>query len=192
MIITACEKAELSFTLAEKLCAEISLLYDLTGYHPYFVQSLCYHLCERLDKPDWPLGQPLQEAIQDFQKDSDPHFRYFWKQSSKIEQEFMEKLATSQHIDWDKVKNVVDRLLSRCLIVEAVSGWQLFSSVFAKWINGQRFQRRYVGRFEEIDEVKSRLNTVRLSKPVFDTILEWYGIPGIGKTTLSQNAIVAD
>ncbi len=78
------------------------------------------------------------------------------------------------------------------MIVEAVSGWQLFSSVFAEWIDGQKFQRRYVGRFEEIDEVKSRLNAVRLSKPVFDTILEWYGIPGIGKTTLSQNAIVAD
>lgn len=50
-------------------------------------------------------------------------------------------------------------------------------------------KQQYVNRVEQIDEVKRRLNTIRLGQTVFDSILEWYGIPGIGKTTLAQNAI---
>lgn len=42
----------------------------------------------------------------------------------------------------------------------------------------------YVNRADELNEIRSRLNAVRLGRPVFDTILVWHGIPGIGKTTL--------
>lgn len=43
-----------------------------------------------------------------------------------------------------------------------------------------------VNRINQIDYVKNRLNTIRLGQSVSDSVLEWYGIPGIGKTTLAQ------
>lgn len=47
----------------------------------------------------------------------------------------------------------------------------------------------YVNRIEQINMVKKSLNTIRGGQTVFNTVLEWYGIPGIGKTTISQLAI---
>lgn len=47
----------------------------------------------------------------------------------------------------------------------------------------------YVNRENQIGEVEKRLNAIRLGQTVFASILEWYGIPGIGKTTLVQEAI---
>lgn len=49
---------------------------------------------------------------------------------------------------------------------------------------------RPVNRAEQISQVRERLNTVRLGRPVFDSILSWHGIPGIGKTTVGQ--MIAD
>ena len=49
--------------------------------------------------------------------------------------------------------------------------------------------QRCVDRDQQIGEVEKRLNAIRLGQTVFDSILEWYGIPGIGKTTLAQGAI---
>jgi len=49
---------------------------------------------------------------------------------------------------------------------------------------------RPVNRAEQISQVRERLNTVRLGRLVFDSILNWHGIPGIGKTTLGY--MIAD
>ncbi len=51
-------------------------------------------------------------------------------------------------------------------------------------------QFKIVNRAEQLNEVRSRLNTIRLGRKVFDSVLEWYGIPGIGKTTLGE--MIAD
>jgi tetratricopeptide (TPR) repeat protein len=133
-------RAELDFSLAEKLCAESPFLYDVTGYHPFFVQMLCYHLCARLDQPDWPRGQAQQEALKAFERDSEPHFDYYWKVSSKEEKLLIDKLAAKQSIDWDRPEHVVRSLRDRCLIVQAEPGWQLFSSAFARWIQEQQLK----------------------------------------------------
>ncbi len=48
-----------------------------------------------------------------------------------------------------------------------------------------------VNRAEQINQMRKRLNTVlRLERPVFESILNWHGIPGIGKTTLGH--MIAD
>jgi hypothetical protein len=49
----------------------------------------------------------------------------------------------------------------------------------------------YVNREEQIRKAESRLYAMRHGQPVYDSILEWYGIPGIGKTTLVQKAIAS-
>jgi len=134
------DQSGLDVSLAEKLYAQSLFLHKVTGYHPYFLQTLCYHLCARLGKPDWPLGQTQKEALEDFEKDSDPHFDYYWKVSSKEEQELMAKLATRQPIRWNLLGYGAASLKDRCLIVETEhrSGWwQLFSSVFVEWITNK-------------------------------------------------------
>jgi len=133
-------RAELDVALAEKLCAESSFLYEVTGYHPFFLQTLCYHLCARLNKPDWPLGQTREEALQAYRNDAKPHFEFYWELSSNEEQELIKRLAANQSIDWDQPDNtaVIESLKNRCLIVPAIESeqkWRLFSSTFSSWTN---------------------------------------------------------
>ncbi len=47
-----------------------------------------------------------------------------------------------------------------------------------------------VDRAEQLGQVRERLNRVRIGDPAFASILNWYGIPGIGKTTLGY--MIAD
>jgi len=159
------DRAELDVLLAEKLCTESSFLYDVTGYHPFFLQMLCYHLCASLDKPDWPLGQTRQEALQAFEKNSESHFEFYWGVSSEAERSAMEKFAAGQSIDWNAWGGVARSLRDRCLIVQAESGWQLFSSAFVRWIQEQQLAAWYeegmiqltAGKFAQAKECFERI-----------------------------------
>ncbi len=139
LIFKYCERAEIDFSLAEKLADESSLLYDKTGYHPYFLQLLCYHLYMKSDIPGWPLGQAQKEALHAFEKDLEPHFEYYWEVSSLKEQELIKKLATSQEINWNELetKALAKILKDRCLVVQTSDSeglWRLFSSFFGEWV----------------------------------------------------------
>ncbi len=168
MIFDYFVRAEVDFSLAEKLCAESEFLFEVTGYHPFFVQVLCYHLCQRLDKADWPGGQAQEEALQAVEKDSEQHFEFYWKYSSKPEQELIEKLTNSQSINWEDSKHVVESLRDRCLVVQAVSGYQLFSSVFAKWAERQLYS------LSQQHEIYSKLN--KLDQVVLNVVAHDLGI----------------
>lgn len=133
-------RAELDHSLAEKLCDQSLFLYMTTGYHPFFLQTLCYHLCAELDKLDWPLGQAQQEALRAFEKDSEPHFDYYWQVSSENEQRLLNKLATGQPVDGEQSEIValLEGLRDRCLVVQTKNDFtgelKLFSPAFNKWI----------------------------------------------------------
>jgi len=142
-------RAGLDISLAEKLCSESSFLNEVTGYHPFFLQMLCYHLCAHLDKPDWPLGEARQEALRAFEGDSEEHFAFYWKYSSRKEQELMERLALQEPIDWNRLKPVAKSLQDRCLVVPSGSGWRLISPAFARWI--QKPATLYIAGIEYLD-----------------------------------------
>jgi outer membrane protein assembly factor BamD (BamD/ComL family) len=143
LIFSYFARAGLDISLAEKLCTESPFLYDVTGYHPFFLQMLCYHLCASLDNHKWPFGNARQQALRAFEKDSKEHFEFYWKVSSKEEQELLEKLALGRSVDWDHLRHVVRSLQDRCLIVQAESDWQLVSSAFARWIEQLTLQDLY-------------------------------------------------
>ncbi|MCP4346187.1 MAG: toll/interleukin-1 receptor domain-containing protein [Desulfobacterales bacterium] len=46
-----------------------------------------------------------------------------------------------------------------------------------------------VNRIEQLNKFKKQLDSIRSGNRIPCTILEWYGIPGIGKTTLAQISI---
>jgi hypothetical protein len=141
LILDYFARAGLSVPLAEKLCSESAFLYDVTGYHPFFLQTLCYHLCARLDNRDWPLGQAQQEALEAFERDAKPQFEYYWAVSSQAEQELIRILAAKQPVDWGQHEAWASSLRSlqdRCLVVRSSDTkpqWRLFSSAFRNWVN---------------------------------------------------------
>jgi hypothetical protein len=179
MIFDYFARAGLGLSQAEKLCSESAFLYGITGYHPFFLQTLCYHLCQRLDKSGWPRGRARQEALRAFERDSQPHFEHYWKSSSKEEQELMIKLADEQPIDWNKPESIatVQKLKYRCLVVqkkEPERGWKLYSSVFNKWVNS-------------VNAPKQSQGTESLDTRILSTLYAYFQkYPGDSKISLNE------
>ncbi|MFZ5918126.1 MAG: AAA family ATPase [Chloroflexota bacterium] len=142
------ERAHLNMALAQKLCDESAFLFDLTGYHPFFLQLLCYHLCNELDAPNWPRGEARHRAVQAFVAAAEPHFNFYWQvldmpPPSIGEREVIERLATDQTIDRYAWESILKRLEERCLAVRDDSGWRLFSSAFATWVREKQLAAWY-------------------------------------------------
>ncbi|MGB0383583.1 MAG: AAA family ATPase [Ardenticatenaceae bacterium] len=180
--------AELDFFQAEKLCNEVPFLHETTGYHSFFLQLLCYHLCARSNEPEWPKGRAKEEALRAFEQDAEPHFAYYWDVSSQEEQKVMKKLASGQAIDWNRQSGVAYRLQDRCLSVKTDSGWRLFSSAFVRWINEMAPKESYQPPIRSADAYDfvnreqdlSQLCALLEGHPY----LHLYGPSGIGKTDL--------
>ncbi len=142
LIFVYFRRAGFNISLAIKLCDDLPFLYDITGYHPFFLQAFCYHLCMELDSPDWPSGQSRQKALNAFERDTEEHFEYYWKVSSEKECSFIKKIAAKQAVNWNdlKVQAVINQLKARCLVLpvnEQKNTCKLFSVIFEKWVNQQ-------------------------------------------------------
>lgn len=132
-------KNGLDITLAERLLSEMPFLYEHSGFHPFFLQLLCYHLLNHRDRPGWPRGVAQREALASFEKDAYPHFQFYWERSGQMEKQLIEELAFEGTIDWSRaiVGAARDRLGNRALLVpgtEPDGRWRLFSSTFAQWV----------------------------------------------------------
>jgi cell division septation protein DedD len=130
--------AKLSFWLQR------DLLFQLSGFHPFFLQIACYQLFEHCVLPDGTFSDQVPEdnIISAFLGEAGSHFGYYWDISSLEERRLMGELATDHVIvDIQSRRPVLNSLRNRCLVikdVDAKSGWQLFSSVFAQWIEEQQ------------------------------------------------------
>ncbi len=185
--------------LAQRLCDELPSLYELTGYHPFFIQIFCRHLYRRLDMLDWPSGRVWNEALEAFKKQVDSDLEYYWQVSSSVERELTKSLAKGFAIDWNKpeIQVATEKLKNRCLLIPPVGdqkNWRLFSSVYDDWVKKQLSKKRFIemqnpfiyGRPVQPEqhvnrniELKTVFNRLRTQQCTAIT-----GIPHIGKTSL--------
>jgi AAA ATPase domain len=121
--------------LAERLSADLGFLFDQTGFHPFFLQALCYHLCQHLNQPEWPHGLARAAALQTFIRDAEEHFAYYWDVSDPAEQRMMSQLARGQALDTDEPATR-NNLLARCLIIAGQDKTlRLFAEGFRDWVS---------------------------------------------------------
>ncbi|OQX15360.1 MAG: hypothetical protein BWK80_41040 [Desulfobacteraceae bacterium IS3] len=123
---------------AEKLYSQDELLYQYSGYHPFFLNMICSYLYENMDKSDWLDKEVLANLLSKFKKNmEDHHIKFYWTLSSREEQEMMQRLAAGGRINVEQNKNLLEKLKDRSLVIEDKEGNKprLFSSVFKDWIN---------------------------------------------------------
>jgi len=122
------------------------LLFQLSGFHPFFLQIACYQLFEHCVLSDGAFSDqvPEDEIVSAFLGEASSHFSYYWDISSAEERELMGQLARGgDDVDIQSHRPTAKNLENRCLIArdaEAKAGWRLFSSVFARWIKEQQQQ----------------------------------------------------
>ena len=124
--------------LADNLLNELSFLYDLTGFHPYFLQNLCYHLCAYVDEPQWPRSASFEDALAAYKNDISKRFAEYWKFSSEEEKYFLKELVDKPQELTPQLKVLQDRaLIVPSLSTDNVPKWQLVSPFFAEWIQSE-------------------------------------------------------
>lgn len=128
-----------------------TMLYERTGYHPYFLQLLCRHLYENIS-PDGQLDEiGRAKALERFEDQARPHFEFYWELSHDVqressenskplsmpqEQDLMRRLAAGEPINWTEEDSyAVNKLRRRGLLINGADNRpRLFSSDFAAWI----------------------------------------------------------
>jgi hypothetical protein len=131
-------RAGIDRSLVETLWSRLESngLREITGYHPYLLQALCYHLFERLEEPEWPSEQDVVSARSAFLEDVVPLFDHYLQTLTEKEQKLVEALARGRSIGRGDPENerVIERLKRCCLVVptdETEYEVRLFSSVFS-------------------------------------------------------------
>lgn len=117
------------------------LLFQLSGFYPFYLQLACYHLFEHCVLPDGTFTDQIhfREIEADFLSEASASFKWYWIKSSPEEQSLMRELAEGDNdIDLSLRRSTINHLKHRGLVMnidaDAPSQWRLFSSAFARWI----------------------------------------------------------
>lgn len=119
-------------------------IYDISGYHPFFMQMACYYLYEEKTKGRNRTGKEIRlSARTRFNKQCRDHFEFYWRNSNDSEKAVMSAYAFSHPIipknssDSQRVQLdiAIQTLIDRVLLIPNNNGtYRLISSSFASWI----------------------------------------------------------
>ncbi|QTA82740.1 AAA ATPase-like domain-containing protein [Desulfonema limicola] len=156
--------------LAKEICSDIKYLYDITGHHPFFLQSFCFHLIVQLNIGDISYEDAKTKALQSFSGDMVENFKFYWDYSNVHEKELIKKIVSKQQIDSNDIsaKPVIENLKNRCLLVPSSNKqyeWQLVSSVFGEWSKRYTLQNTLNEIGEDISYIEIVKYTINPEKP---------------------------
>jgi len=117
--------------LFENLWKQKDRLFHMTGYHPFFLQILCYHLFIEMGNSEFSSKKSQKEILKNFKNDTNKYFELFWGDLKPEEKELMISLSFNKKY----IKNLsYEELKYRSLIIQTDQKDNIFSSVFASWI----------------------------------------------------------
>ena len=131
--------------------SELALLFDVAGYHPYFVQAAAHFLFTAHTK-GLPAQRREQFLLHEFKEEAAPNLAHYWHHSDDGEKTVLTTLALlaqqgqagKQRFSLGKLKQLyhrsdltLSRLKKRALVTIGEQGYTLFSSVFGDWITAE-------------------------------------------------------
>lgn len=158
-------KAELSLSPEDE-----SLVEELAGRHPFFLQMACYHLYEiKTRLPDASADERAIEVRERFENEARARFDKLWGELDKYEKAAL-KVSVGRARSTDKTQKILERL-SHLGLVEQVNGkWQIFSQAFSK----------EVAAYPTPSDVKKAIKKVttptRVEKPSLGQFLLFTGV----------------
>jgi hypothetical protein len=127
---------------------DLTFIFEIAGYHPYFLQVACYYLFER--KREYVELTPEDYSIvrRQYADQVEPFFRYAWERSEGDEQESMQLVnkGKASHLSPEQRR----RLERKCILYEG----DFFSSAFAelawKQVNRAQTWKTYLAGMGQI------------------------------------------
>jgi hypothetical protein len=110
---------------------DLTFVFEIAGYHPFFLQLACYYLFEHKLERDHLVGADYELPHRQYAEDTERFFRYAWDHLDEDEREST-RLASEGHIA-RLAGDQVYRLERKCILhANAV-----FSSAFAEFVRKQ-------------------------------------------------------
>ncbi len=152
LISGALAETEIGFTEQE-----IYTIFQIAGYHPFFLQAACHFLFEAYMKNLSP-KQRVEFMLREFDEEATPHLRAYWYRSDEHEKILLTVLALLE--DWGKVggrafslkqlqhfytrsPQTLAHLKKRSLLVSQANAYSLFNSSFGQWIRNEITDTRH-------------------------------------------------
>jgi hypothetical protein len=110
---------------------DIAFVFEIAGYHPFFLQLACYCLFERKGERAKLEKEDYESILEAYAAEAGPHFRYIWEQLDPKEREAVRAVSKGK---FDQLDNRLARKLEReCILSDRV----FFSPVFAEFVQHQ-------------------------------------------------------
>ncbi len=131
--------------------AELTLLFDVAGYHPYFLQAAAHFLFAAHAR-EMTAQQREQFLLREFEEEAIPSLADYWHHSDDSEKIVLTALALlaqqgkagERRFSPGRLKQLyhrsdltLSRLEKRALVTVGEEGCTLFSSVFGDWITAE-------------------------------------------------------
>jgi len=111
--------------------SDLNFLYDVAGFHPFFLQIACYYLFERKVERKSPSVEDYEGVQRQYMQDVERHFQYIWKDLKKDEREAV-RLTSVGKIS-QLPKSTRQKLQRKCVLYKDA----FFSSAFARFVKDQ-------------------------------------------------------
>jgi hypothetical protein len=168
--------------LANWIWGQLGFIREYTGFHPFFVQLLCYLLYEDSGKSE-KTEVTQDKVLRHFEDLAIDHFLYYWDHSTHEERQIIWDIAHNS-LKTPINKALLTKLENRCLVYLLLENKDsrsdfdtpvLFSKSFAKWI----IQDQEITYSENNKHVPKELHILTGGKG------------GVGKTLLSLSSTLA-
>jgi len=111
-------------------------IFELAGFHPFFLQIACSKLSEYLDLHKSIDEEGFQTVEENFLDEAKSHFGDMWKDLKGEEQECLRTVARSEELD-QKLKFLARKLERRGFLTNDNEDYKIFSKSFRDFILGK-------------------------------------------------------
>jgi hypothetical protein len=140
---------------------DIAFVFEIGGYHPFFLQLACFYLFEQKMKRKELASADYRIVRQQYVNDAIPHFDYVWKHLGAAERKVVRLVCEGKG---DQIDDEQRRRLERKCILH---GNGPFSSVFAEFVQRQvtqlevgeahRVETNYKSQLDELETQITRM-----------------------------------
>ncbi len=188
LVSNCLESTNLSFGAKINFWLQHNLLFRLSGFHPFFLEIVCYHLFEYCIFSDKTSISDISDVPEDkiisaFLDEAGAFFDYYWNVSSDEEKEVMRWLSKDLPIDSQRYSSILKILEERCLIIKDGKNTNIFSSAFMMWIEKKYSYKRI--NYLIIDGRQYTLHGLNL------LLVEWANNSSLGKMMYTKSGLDA-
>jgi Novel STAND NTPase 2 len=127
---------------------EVETIFDIAGYHPYFLQAACYFLFDAYVR-DADEAERRTLLVTRFAEEAEPHLSDYWRNSDDCEKIVLTAIALlerngntdarSFRVDqlqelYARSEHTLSRLERRGLVLSRPHGYALFSASLSDWV----------------------------------------------------------